>query len=122
MPCPQCQQPRAAHEPETICCAGARSEWHCRQCGATSHGFAFPYGRCPACGGDLALDQASSDPGSHTAALTAVRTAFEIELGGRAFYQRAAVDATDDDDARAVPPLRGDGRRAHGGAVPAVSM
>ena len=96
MPCPQCQQPRAAHEPETICCAGARSEWHCRQCGATSHGFAFPYGRCPACGGELALGQASSDPGSHTAALTAVRTAFEIELGGRAFYQRAAVDATDD--------------------------
>jgi acyl-CoA synthetase (AMP-forming)/AMP-acid ligase II/rubrerythrin len=42
------------------------------------------------------LGQASSDPGSHTAALTAVRTAFENELGGRAFYQRAAVDATDE--------------------------
>jgi acyl-coenzyme A synthetase/AMP-(fatty) acid ligase/rubrerythrin len=96
MPCPQCQEPRAPQEPETICCAGARSDWHCRQCGATSQGFAFPYGRCPACGGELVLGQASHDPGSRAAALTAARTAFEIELGGRAFYQRAAVDATDD--------------------------
>ena len=58
--------------------------------------FAFPYGRCPRCGGPLALSQSSLDPGPDTAAIAAVRTAFEIELGGRAFYQRAAVEAADD--------------------------
>ena len=58
--------------------------------------FAFPYGRCPKCGGQLSLSQSSLDPSPDTAAVAAVRTAFEIELGGRAFYQRAAVEATDD--------------------------
>ena len=95
--CPQCGQPRTDHDgAEVLCCAAAWAQWHCRDCGGTSVAFAFPYGRCPQCGGTLALTQSSLDPGPHTAAVAAVRTAFEIELGGRAFYQRAAVEATDD--------------------------
>jgi len=97
MLCPQCHQPRADHDGDDfLCCAGAWSEWRCRQCGEASRGFAFPYGRCPLCGGELALSRASLDPGAGATATTAVRTAFEIELGGRAFYQRAAVEAQDD--------------------------
>jgi acyl-coenzyme A synthetase/AMP-(fatty) acid ligase/rubrerythrin len=95
--CPHCGQPRTDHDgAEVLCCAAAWSQWHCRQCGGDSVAFAFPYGRCPRCGGRLALSQSSADPGPDTAAVAAVRTAFEIELGGRAFYQRAAVEAEDD--------------------------
>ncbi|MFO1269658.1 MAG: hypothetical protein U1F67_24610 [Rubrivivax sp.] len=43
----------------------------------------------PAAAGDAAA------AGEEAAALAAVRTAFEIELGGRAFYQRAALDCAD---------------------------
>ncbi len=58
-----------------------------------SEGFAFPYGMCPACGGKLAV----ADPAkvADAAALEAVRIAFEIELGGMAFYGRAAQEAAD---------------------------
>jgi acyl-coenzyme A synthetase/AMP-(fatty) acid ligase/rubrerythrin len=97
MICPHCGQPRSDHDgADVLCCAAAWAEWHCRQCGESSLAFAFPYGRCPKCGGELALSQSNMDPDSDTAAIAAVRTAFEIELGGRAFYQRAAVEATDD--------------------------
>ena len=97
MLCAHCGQPRTDHDgADVLCCAAAWAQWHCRQCGETSVAFAFPYGRCPQCGGQLALSQSSVDPGPDTAAIAAVRTAFEIELGGRAFYQRAAVEATDD--------------------------
>lgn len=95
--CPHCGQPRFDHDgAEVLCCAAAWARWHCRQCGEDSVAFAFPYGRCPRCGGRLSLSQSSLDPGPDTAAIAAVRTAFEIELGGRAFYQRAAVEAADD--------------------------
>ena len=45
---------------------------------------------CPACGGKLAVigDRKVKD----AAALDAIRMAFEIELGGMAFYTRAALD------------------------------
>lgn len=68
-------------------------QWQCAGCGQLSEGFAFPWGRCPSCGGVLA--QRGGAAGDQAAALTAVRTAFEIELGGRAFYQRAALDCAD---------------------------
>lgn len=95
--CPHCGKPRTNHDGrEVLCCAAAWAQWHCRQCGETSIAFAFPYGRCPRCGGFLTLTRCSLDPGIDSAAVAAVRTAFEIELGGRAFYQRASVDAPDD--------------------------
>ncbi|MDP3225938.1 MAG: hypothetical protein Q8M96_22615, partial [Rubrivivax sp.] len=52
-------------------------------------GFAFPFGRCPACNGALDRQAGAS------AELDALRCAFEIELGGRAFYQRAAIETVD---------------------------
>ncbi|HEX6362484.1 MAG TPA: AMP-binding protein, partial [Albitalea sp.] len=94
MLCPKCHRALDdTSEGAYICCAGAVLQWRCRGCAKVSEGFAFPYGRCPQCGDVLeAVDGAARDP---EAALEGVRTAFEIELGGRAFYQRAAVEVSD---------------------------
>ena len=90
--CKKCHQPIEGDE-EYICCAGAESQWRCEACAKVSEGFAFPYGQCPACGGKLAPlgDRSLEDAKS----LEAVRTAFEIELGGMAFYARASKEAKD---------------------------
>lgn len=95
MLCPQCHRPLPDDEDGPyICCAGAAKQWRCNGCGKRSEGFALPYGRCPHCGDRLALCG-----GEHAApagaAQHAVRLAFEIELGGRAFYQRAAADSAE---------------------------
>jgi acyl-coenzyme A synthetase/AMP-(fatty) acid ligase/rubrerythrin len=84
---PGATDPAAALRPLPASAAGAL--WRCPACGATRAGFAFPFGRCPGCDG--ALDRQPGD----SPALEALRHAFEIELGGRAFYQRAATEATD---------------------------
>jgi len=96
MLCPQCQRPLdPAVEGRYICCAGASRQWQCTACGETASGFAFAYGRCPGCGGALkALDDRAASAAAADA-LEGVRLAFEIELGGRAFYQRAAADTDD---------------------------
>ena len=95
MLCPQCHAPLDDRDPgPPICCAGASRQWHCRQCGGLREAFAFPYRRCPECGGELVLRDGSQGPGS--ASMIAIRTAFEIELGGRAFYQRAAAQTQDE--------------------------
>lgn len=88
--CPKCRQPIEGDEPY-VCCAGATLQWRCADCGKVSEGFAFPYGMCPLCSGKLEMLDAREieDAG----ALDAIRTAFEIELGGRAFYGRAALQA-----------------------------
>jgi glutamate synthase (NADPH/NADH) small chain len=90
-PCPKCRRPVAGPE-AYICCADAMLSWQCRDCARVDEGFAFPYGLCPACGGTLE----PRDPAAirSTAALEAVRTAFEIELGGLSFYRRAADETT----------------------------
>ncbi|HSD44772.1 MAG TPA: AMP-binding protein [Burkholderiales bacterium] len=94
MLCPKCHRPLDdADEGVYICCAHAILQWRCTQCAKVSEGFAFPYGRCPHCGGALeALDGGRVD---EAVPLEGVRLAFEIELGGRAFYQRAAADSRD---------------------------
>ncbi|MEJ8837316.1 AMP-binding protein [Ramlibacter sp. AN1133] len=79
------------------CCANAPTQWHCPDCGRISVGFAFPYGRCPHCGGQMALLHEPRRLGPDQTAQDAVRLAFEIELGGRAFYQRAAAESEDAD-------------------------
>jgi rubrerythrin len=93
MLCPKCHQPLDDSGEQYICCAGSNLEWRCTQCAKVSEGFAFPYGMCPHCGGRLeALGARQIDePG----ALAGIRTAFEIELGGQAFYRRAAADSRD---------------------------
>jgi homotetrameric NADPH-dependent glutamate synthase len=88
--CAKCHRPVEGDE-EYICCASAKLEWRCGDCGKVSEGFAFPYGMCPACGGKLAV----LDPRKFEQAegLKAISMAFEIELGGQAFYKRAAADS-----------------------------
>ena len=94
MLCPKCHRPLDDDDDGVhICCADASLRWRCTQCAKVSEGFAFPYGSCPHCGAKLeVLDARRVDK---AAALEGVRTAFEIELGGRAFYQRAAADSDD---------------------------
>ena len=90
MLCPKCHQPLEGDE-SYVCCAGSTLQWRCEGCAKVSEGFAFPYGMCPACGGKLSV----LDPRrvEEAAALEAVRIAFEIELGGRAFYTHAAQES-----------------------------
>jgi glutamate synthase (NADPH) small chain len=90
--CPRCQRPLEDEE-SYVCCAGIELSWRCTSCRKVAEGFAFPYGLCPYCKGKLELLERGAVEGD--AAVEAVRKAFEIELGGRAFYQRAARDATD---------------------------
>lgn len=80
---------------EALSCAGTGGVWHCEACGRTSEGFAFPFGLCPHCSGRLRRVDAPPPAGSRAAAIEGVRMAFEIELGGRAYYQRAAAETTD---------------------------
>lgn len=91
--CPKCHQPLDDDEGEYICCAGEVLQWRCEQCAKLSEGFAFPYGLCPHCGGRLQRLGAREVAGA--AAQEAIRSAFEIELGGRDFYTRAAAQAGD---------------------------
>ncbi len=96
MQCTQCHRPMAeGGAAEALCCAGAIGLWHCAQCGQTSEGFAFAYGLCPHCSGRLRRLDTPRAGTPESAAVEGLRLAFEIELGGRAFYQRAAVDSTD---------------------------
>ncbi len=98
MLCPKCHAPLADEsDGPYICCADAPMQWQCAQCGKVSEGFAFPYGYCPECGGTLALRDDDLSICGDDAALQAVRMAFEIELGGRAFYQRAAAECPDEE-------------------------
>ncbi len=92
--CPKCHQPIEGDE-SYICCAGAPLTWRCTDCGKVSEGFAFPYGLCPLCSGKLELLKRGDEIGEDEEALHAIRLAFEIELGGHAFYGRAAEQTSD---------------------------
>jgi rubrerythrin len=91
--CPKCHRPIEGDE-EYICCASAQLSWRCDNCAKVTEGFAFPYGLCPSCGaGQLkVLDDRQFEA---AAALQAIRVAFEIELGGMAFYTQAARETSD---------------------------
>jgi len=93
--CPRCHQPIEGDE-SYICCAGQSLRWKCVSCGKVSEGFAFPYGQCPSCQGQLVRD-AGAGPvdASDERAMEAIRTAFEIELGGGAYYRKAASESGD---------------------------
>jgi glutamate synthase (NADPH) small chain len=90
--CPRCRRPLEADE-SYICCAGMELTWRCTDCKKVAEGFAFPYGLCPYCKGKLELLERGAIKDDR--ALEAVRKAFEIELGGHAFYERAARDSED---------------------------
>ncbi len=91
--CPNCRRPSDQGGAQSNCCAGVARLWRCTSCTKVSEGFAFPYGVCPRCGG--ALEHFAKGPAGDTAATAAVRKAFEIELGGQAFYHRAAASASE---------------------------
>lgn len=88
--CPRCRRPLEGDE-SYICCAGVELRWRCTECLKVSEGFAFPYGMCPHCKGRLELLDRGPVEGDD--AMEAIRKAFEIELGGHAFYARASRDA-----------------------------
>jgi rubrerythrin len=90
--CPRCQRPLEDEEPY-VCCAGVELRWRCASCHKVAEGFAFPYGLCPYCKGKLELLERGAVEDDR--ALEAVRKAFEIEIGGHAFYQRASREAQD---------------------------
>jgi rubrerythrin len=90
--CPRCRRPLEGEE-AYVCCAGVELRWRCGACGKVSEGFAFPYGMCPHCKGRLELLERG--PIEDERALDAIRMAFEIEIGGLAFYERAARDAAE---------------------------
>jgi len=90
--CPKCHRPIEGEE-AYICCANLELRWKCNACRKVSEGFAFPYGMCPHCKGKLEILERGAIEDDK--ALEAIRAAFEIELGGHAFYQRAASDAKD---------------------------
>lgn len=95
MLCPKCRKPLEDEGEIYVCCGDAPIEWRCTGCHKVSEGFAFPYGACPYCGGTLELlDQRQI---ADAEALAGLRKAFEIELGGHAFYSRAAATAGDAD-------------------------
>lgn len=77
---------------EPLAGAGAGARWQCEGCGQVSEGFAFSYRLCPHCAGPLRRLDA---PARRAAAIEGVRMAFEIELGGRAYYQCAAAETAD---------------------------
>lgn len=93
--CPKCRRPTG--DEDGICCAGLALSCRCRGCGKVSEGFAFPFGRCPLCGGELEREGAESgalvEAGGPAAA--AILTAFETELGGLDFYGRGARESHD---------------------------
>lgn len=92
--CPKCQRPLDPEGGESyICCADASLTWQCTDCHKVYEGFAYPYGLCPACGGQLQRGHQGEAAGD--AAQEAVRHAVEIELGGMAFYERGAREASD---------------------------
>lgn len=90
--CPRCRRPLEGDE-SYICCAGIELRWRCTECRKVSEGFAFPYGMCPHCKGKLEMLDRGPIEGDE--AMEAIRKAFEIELGGHAFYARASRDATE---------------------------
>jgi len=96
MLCPQCGRPIADDDGgDVLCCAGASGLWHCAACNHTEEAFAIAYGLCPQCSGKLRRVDTARAAAVDAAAVEGVRMAFEIELGGRAFYQRAAADSID---------------------------
>ncbi|MGE5169088.1 MAG: AMP-binding protein [Rudaea sp.] len=79
-------------ETDAIPRAAATLRWRCMSCAKVSEGFAFAYRACPACGAPLLpLEPALVDDAT---AIGALRKAFEIELGGQAFYHRAAASTS----------------------------
>jgi len=91
--CPKCHRPLEDDGEIYVCCANLELSWRCTSCGKVSEGFAFPYGMCPHCKGKLEILERGRIEDSK--GMEAIRAAFEIELGGHAFYKRASKESKD---------------------------
>jgi homotetrameric NADPH-dependent glutamate synthase len=91
--CPRCRRPLSGDE-DYVCCGDDLLMWQCRECSKVYEGFAFPYGMCSACGGELEATREAAEVADE-ATRRAVRQAFEIEYGAVAFYGSQA-DACQD--------------------------
>lgn len=83
---------------DAICCAERQIVYHCVSCDTHRLAFATPLGRCEQCGGELqqlARPEAVETDTIDAETLSAIRQACEIEIGGTAFYARAAEAVTD---------------------------
>lgn len=94
--CPKCHE---VLEDDEVCCAQVRYSWRCKNCHKLSTGFAFPYGRCFLCGGDLedVTDRAIENP----MAMQAIREALQFELNAYYFY-RMALERTQNPEQRVI--------------------
>ena len=94
MLCPHCGQPRTDHDgADVLCCARRLGRMALPRVRREQRGLRVPVRALPEVRRAAGAEPVRVDPGPDAAAIAAVRTAFEIELGGRAFYQRAAVEA-----------------------------
>ena len=91
--CPRCRRP-LTEEGEYVCCGGDLLMWQCTECAKVYEGFAFPYGMCPACGGELEVTQGAADV-ADAETHRAIRQAFEIEYGAVSFYGSQAAACSD---------------------------
>jgi hypothetical protein len=88
--CPKCKKALA---PDAICCAEVHYTWRCRKCFKLAAGFALPYGKCPACGGELQMIPCG-DP-ADSPHLRAIRQAVQLELDSFHFFKLARDQARD---------------------------
>ena len=94
--CPKCH---AVLDQDEVCCSQVRYTWRCKQCHKLCTGFAFPYGKCFLCGGELEdiSDRSIANPMSYAA----IREALQFELNAYHFY-RMALDRTPDHEERVI--------------------
>ena len=94
--CPKCHQ---VLEQDEVCCAQLRYTWKCKECHKLSTGFAFPYGKCFLCGGDLddVSERSIEDPMGYQA----IRDALQFELNAYHYY-RMALERTPNHEERVI--------------------
>ena len=99
MQCPKCHVTLEDEDDGPyICCADAPMQWQCGEVRQGQRRLCLSVRMLPA----VRRQTGPARCGDRCrrvdmAALDAVRMAFEIELGGRAFYQRAAAESSDDE-------------------------
>lgn len=94
--CLRCHRPIEEGE-DYVCCAEELLRLRCQACHKVYEVGAFPFGLCPACGGRLVHDEPFAPGTPDDPVRRVVRQAYEIELGGAAFYAQGRAQARDPD-------------------------
>ncbi|MBI2082169.1 MAG: hypothetical protein HYT76_01235 [Deltaproteobacteria bacterium] len=87
--CPKCRQ---VLDEDYICCADIQLQWKCVDCHKRSIGFAFPFGRCSLCGGNLTRVEPVKELSRN---IQLLQEALQIEITSSLFYRRLS-EAVDD--------------------------